>query len=265
MNAENNPAENMTHGPYELPFQPDEYVDRLLSDVDRFAAAVTTGKLDAPVAGCPGWDLAQLTRHLSSVHRWARHCVVHAERPADDVIAEPEPDADAEFLATWLLEGGRALADALRAADPTAATWHPFPVPAVTGVWARRQAHETSIHRWDAQAAVGAPDPIDPAFASDAIDEFFTIALPRTIARDQVTPPVGSVHVHCTDVNGEWLAWFDDDGYHLVAEHRKGDAALRGPAAQLLLALYQRDGDRSELSPIGDEAVLNAWFKLPGL
>jgi uncharacterized protein (TIGR03083 family) len=241
------------------------YVDRLLVDADRFAAAVTTGPLDAPVAGCPGWDLEQLTRHMAHVHRWARHCVEHAERPAKGVIAEPEPGVDAAFLANWLREGASNLGAALRSADPESPTWHPFPVAKVTSVWARRQAHETSIHRWDAQHAVGTADPIDAAFASDGIDEFFTIALPRTVVREHLTPPVGSVHVHCTDVEGEWLAWFDDDGYHVVAEHRKGDAALRGPAEQLLLALYHRDGDRSELSPIGDEDVLTAWFELPGL
>jgi uncharacterized protein (TIGR03083 family) len=242
-----------------------DYVDRLLADTERFSAAVTTGPLDAPVSGCPGWDLEQLTRHMGYVHRWARYCVERAERPAEGTIAEPTAGVDAAFLANWLREGATELGAALLTADPESPTWHPFPVPRVTGVWPRRQAHETSIHRWDAQHAVGAPEPIDAAFASDGIDEFFTIVLPRTIVRDQLQPPVGSVHVHCTDVEGEWLVWFDDDGYHLVAEHRKGDAALRGPAEPLLLALYHRDGDRSQLSPIGDEAVLNSWFQIPGL
>ncbi len=242
-----------------------DFAERLLADANRFADAVTTGPLDSPVTGCPGWDLEQLTRHLAYVHRWARHSVEHAERPAEGVIAEPEAGVDAEYLANWLREGAGDLGAALRSAGPDAPTWHPFPVNNVTGVWARRQAHETSMHRWDAQHAVGTADAIDAAFASDGIDEFFTIALPRTVVREQLTPPAGSVHVHCTDIDGEWLAWFDHDGYHVVAEHRKGDAALRGPAEQLLLALYHRDGDRSELSPVGDDAVLNAWFHLPGL
>ncbi len=259
MNAENTSPKNTS------PYQPGEYVDKLLIDVDRFATAVMTGPLDAPISGCPGWNLDQLSRHMAYVHRWARHCAEHGERPEEGQIAQPELDVDAATLAAWLLDGADALARVLRTADPESPTWHPFPVPCVTGVWPRRQAHETSIHRWDAQHAVGAADPIDAAFASDGIDEFFNIALPRTVVRESLTPPVGSVHVHCTDVDGEWLAWFDDDGYHVVPEHRKGDAALRGPAEQLLLALYHREGSRSDLSPVGDESVLNAWFQLPGL
>ena len=260
MNTENTPAGTTPAGNVAH-----DYVERLLADADRFADAVLTGPLDSPVSGCTGWDLEQLTRHMAYTHRWAQHCVEHAQRPADGVIAEPEAGVDATLLASWLRQGAGDLGAALRSADPHSPTWHPFPVTKVTGVWARRQAHETSIHRWDAQHAVGTADPIDAAFASDGIDEYFNVALPRTVIRDRLATPAGSVHVHCTDIDGEWLAWFDDDGYHLVAEHRKGDAALRGPAEQLLLALYQRDGDRSDLSPVGDEAVLNAWFQPLGL
>ncbi|HUF96950.1 MAG TPA: maleylpyruvate isomerase family mycothiol-dependent enzyme [Ilumatobacter sp.] len=258
MNAENVPQVGTA-------YEPADYIERLLADAELFSVAVVAGPLDAPVAACPGWDLEQLTRHMAHIHRWATHCVEHGERPAEGTIAEPAAGLDGPALATWLLDGAATLAHALRTTDPQQPTWHPFPVPLVTSVWARRQAHETSVHRWDAQHAVGDADGIDPAFAGDGIDEFFTIALPRTVIREQIAPPAGSVHVHCTDVDGEWLAWFDDDGYHVIPEHRKGDAALRGPAEQVLLALYHRDGDRSDLSPVGDSAVLDAWFNLPGL
>src|SRR5690606_16036247 len=125
-----------------------------LADADLFAGAVRTGPLDAPVTGCPGWDLRRLTGHMGYIHRWARHAAVHAERATDTSAFEAPVDASPDDLATWLVDGATALAEVLRGLDPAAPTWHPFLVDRVAGVWPRRQAHETSVHRWDAQHAV---------------------------------------------------------------------------------------------------------------
>ena len=48
--------------------------------------------------------------------------------------------------------------------------------PSPLAFWARRQAHETAVHRYDAQSAApgGPPAPagaFDPAFAADGVDE----------------------------------------------------------------------------------------------
>jgi uncharacterized protein (TIGR03083 family) len=244
---------------------PDTYVDHLEADLARFAAALRTGPLDAAVRGCPGWDLRRLAAHLGHIHRWSRLCVLTAENPLVEAFVQPDRDASGDELAEWLAKGGGRLAATLRGVDPAAPTWHPFLVERVAGVWPRRQAHETSIHRWDAEHAVGTPGPIDPGLASDGIDEYFEVTLPRTMAREGAPPPPGSLHVHCTDVPGEWLAWYDEGGYQFTREHAKGDAALRGPAEQVLLALYHRAHDASALSPVGDETVLAGWLGAPGL
>lgn len=241
------------------------YADSVAADAELFAAAVRTGPLDAPVSGCPGWDLRTLTDHMGYIHRWARHAAAHGERPTDTAGFHADPDATADELAAWLLDGAGALTDALRRLDPAAPTWHPFLVERVAGVWPRRQAHETSVHRWDAEHAVGPTTPIDPDLASDGIDEFFEVTHPRALTRERAAPPAGSLHVHCTDAHGEWLVLYDDAGYHLHREHAKADAALRGPAEQILLALYHRDHDVDALSPVGDPAVLAGWLGAPGL
>lgn len=243
----------------------DVYADSVLADAERFAAAIRTGPIDAAVAGCPGWTLIDLTAHMGYIHRWARHAALHAERATDTGGFRPPADAGPDELATYLLDGATALVDVLRGLDPAAPTWHPFSVERVAAVWPRRQAHETAIHRWDAEHAVGPTTPIDPALASDGIDEFFEVTHPRAVTREAATPPVGSLHVHCTDTHGEWLAVHDADGYRFTREHAKGDAALRGPAEQILLALYHRDHDASALSPVGDPDVLAAWLGAPGL
>jgi uncharacterized protein (TIGR03083 family) len=239
------------------------YLEQLLVDANRFAAVLDNGGERAAVSGCPGWDVKRLASHLGDVHRWAAYCAANAEPP--DGREQFRLPADAN-PAEWLREGAVALATVLRSIDPAAPTWHPFPVERVGAVWPRRQAHETSVHRWDAEDAAGTAVPIDPVLASDGIDEYFTIFTPRVMKRAEITSLPGSLHVHCTDVTGEWLVWADDDGYHLERAHQKGDAALRGPAEALLLRLWGRTSSRAEeIDPIGDESVLNAWLALGGM
>jgi uncharacterized protein (TIGR03083 family) len=184
--------------------------------------------------------------------------------PPDDDPAIPSDD---DQLADWLRAGAADLVAALEDADPSAPTWHPFPVARVTRVWPRRQAIETVLHRWDAEAAAGWSATIDPVLASDGIDEYFEVALPRLMAREGVTLPPGSIHLHCTDVAGEWLVRAAGDGSLAVRrEHAKGDAALRGPAEPMLLRLWGRSSERAhELDVVGDEAVAAAWLSLPGM
>jgi uncharacterized protein (TIGR03083 family) len=240
----------------------DWYLQHLTADVGRFADAVRRGPLDAAISGCPDWDLRQLTAHMGVIHRWARHCAANGAPPSSRDEYEPDPELDAEALADWLVRGGEALTDVLRTIDLDGPTWHPFAAPKLGRVWPRRQAQETSIHRWDAEHATGIATAIDPQLASDGIDEYLDLVMRRNVARESVTVPVGSLHLHCTDAHGEWLVSLDD-GFELVRAHAKGAAALRGPAEALLLRLWNRDTDRAdELSPVGDESVLDAWLAL---
>lgn len=223
---------------------------------------IGTGDLAEPVAACPGWDARRLVVHLGVIHRWARHCALHLAPPAETTSFEPG-DRD---LGEWFRQGVDDLITTLGGLSADAPTWHPFPVERVAAVWPRRQAHETAMHRWDLQAAVGDPDPIDADLASDGIDEYFEIAVPRLIVRTGLDVPTSSFHVHCTDIDGEWLAWSDDGAYRMKRAHEKGDAALRGPAEVILLRLWGRTSPRAaELSPVGDESALDAWLALAGL
>ncbi len=132
------------------------------------------------------------------------------------------------------------------------------------GAWRRRQCHELGLHRWDAEQAVGLSPPFDGALASDGIDEYFNVIIPRKIDRDGISLPAGTLHVHCTDVHGEWLVKVTGDSYEVASEHAKGDVAWRGPAAELLLTLWGR-AERSPAQQIfGDEALLDAWLDLGG-
>lgn len=240
----------------------DWYVDHLVADIERLGRVIADADLAAPVAACPGWDVQRLVEHLGVIHRWARQAAVTAA-PPDGMAQFARGDRD---LGEWFAEGAASLVDTLRGLDPDAPVWHPFPAEQVARVWARRQAHETAVHRWDAQRAVGSPDPIDAELASDGIDEYFGLAIPRLIAREGIAVPTSSFHVHCTDVDGEWLAWSEDGEYRTRRAHEKCDAALRGPAEAILLRLWGRESARAdELQPVGDEAALAAWLAIAGM
>ncbi len=252
----NDPTEQATGGP--------DHLAAILAETERFAALCETGPLDRDVPACPGWHLQRLAQHVGFVHRWATMALQTAAPPADRP-ALPE-QADPAGLGAWLRQGAAELVSALEALPLDAPTWHPFPPPQVAGVWRRRQAIETLLHRVDAEEALDSPTPIDPVLASDGIDEYFELAVPRLVERDGVALPAASLHLHCTDTAGEWLVWVEDDRLQVRREHAKGDAALRGPAAPMLLRLWGRPTDRAhELDVVGDPSVVDAWLALGGV
>ena len=57
---------------------------------------------------------------------------------------------------------------------------------------------------------------------------------------------------------GEWVVVFDDNGVTIRREHAKADVAIRGPASDLELFLYNRGGSEG-LETFGDPAAVAAW------
>ncbi len=214
-------------------------------------------------AAVPAGTLRQLAVHLGQVHRWATEAVTTAAQPSGFV--DPPAVTEPAELAGWLRAGIAELTAALRPAGLDTPTWHLFDAPMTTGVWRRRQAHETLVHRIDAERAIGTPTPVDPAFASDGVDEYFGLIIPRLVRRERTALPSVSLHVHCTDTHGEWLIRAEDGGYVVVREHAKGDAALRGPAGALLMKLWGRPTDPfGEVEIVGDPAAAAAWLAVGG-
>jgi uncharacterized protein (TIGR03083 family) len=240
---------------------PARYADHLVADTERMAQAFERGPTDAPVAACPGWDVSRLVEHMSFIHRWATWAILHRRAPErGDVEHRP----DGVDPAQWLRQGGRRLVDALGEVDSDGPTWHVFPFERSNWVWGRRQAQETAMHRWDAEMATSGTSSLDAVLASDGIQEYFELVVPRVVERDGAAAPASSLHVHCEDVAGEWFVTADDDGVHVVNAHRKGDAALRGTAERLLLVLMQRS-DVGAIEIVGDRTAADAWLGLPGL
>ena len=240
------------------------YLDSIRADADIMSSVIRTADAAASVAACPGWDVERVVGHTGTVHRWATSALLHATPPGPGIDFGPPTDAN---LAVWIVDGAAALIDTLRSTNPEADTWHPFPLEQQAWVWARRQALETAMHRWDAQTAVGLDSLLDPHLSSEGIHEYLEMGLPRVVSRADVELPISSLHVHCTDVDGEWLIWSDGGIYRMLPVHDKGDAAIRGAAADiwlLLMGRLDRDGVDSSINIVGDAAAADAWLDLPG-
>jgi len=156
----------------------------------------------------------------------------------------------------------QALVAALNAADPEAACWNfTATAPHVASFWFRRQANEVAIHCWDAASAVSATPPDIPAeVAAQIIDEFVHVMMPRVIDREgiDVSTLTGDVHVHCTDVPGEWTFEIIDGEVAVSDTHRKAAVAIRGTASNLAMFLYNRIGD-DDVEIFGEASELEKW------
>lgn len=147
---------------------------------------------------------------------------------------------------------GRAeLLKTLGGADPTMPAWT-WSSDKTAGFVIRRMAQETAVHLWDAREAAGTVSPIEPALASDGIDEFLAHFL--SAVAEGAAPVAGSVHVHCGDVPGEWTVREGDDGFTVAREHSKGDCAIRGGASDILLTMWRRV-PLSTVDVVGDADV----------
>lgn len=230
--------------------EPSEHLDAIAAESAAFADAVAVCPLTAPVSSCPGWTVEDLVFHLGAVHRFWRE-VVAGRLASPEGVREPTRPSPEQIL-SWGDEQARTLHAVLAGTDPETPVWT-WAERQDVGFVLRRMAHETAVHRWDAQRTAGAPSAIEPVQASDGIDEFLTVML--TDPRFSSSPLGGSAHVHATDTPGEWLIEDSGEGSVAVtAQHAKGDAALRGPASQLLLALWGRLG-LDDIEVIGDRSV----------
>ncbi|MGY0065794.1 maleylpyruvate isomerase family mycothiol-dependent enzyme [Streptomyces sp. QTS137] len=223
---------------------------RLLAD-----AAERTG-LDAEVPTCPGWRVRDLVRHTGVVHRWAAAHVADGQvRPRP--VGDP-PELDGAELIAWYREGHHGLVDTLSGAAPDVECFTFLPGPAsALAFWARRQAHETAVHRFDAEAARGGtPAPVSTDFAVDGIDELLRgfHARPKSRVRTEV-PRV--LRVRVTNADAVWTVRLSPEP-PVTTRDTAGDAEceLFGPAEQLYLALWNR---LPMPAVSGDPALATLW------
>ena len=212
----------------------------------------------APVS-VPDWTVAG-SPEFGGVHRWPprRRCTERDRAPQDPT--RPGPDGTADEWADWLADGGRRLVATLRAADGAAPMWT-WGDGTDVAWWTRRQLHETLVHRIDALQAAGAEWSVDPEVAVDAIDEHLgNIAASAYFSSGVANlKGDGSLHLHATDTEGEWMIELRDDGFDISHAHGKGTVAARGAAGDLLAAVTNR-GTTETLQVFGAADLLRWWM-----
>ena len=233
----------------------DQHLIALRRDGDAFVASARVAGLTAVVPSCPRWTVADLVWHLAEVDYFWGSVVQQKAAGWDEVVRITRPGDVADLFGEYEARFAHAL-DVLASADPTSTVWT-WSEDHSAGFVMRRLANETAMHLWDVNAAAGTTTPIEATLASDGIDEFLSHFVADISERAQ--PVGGSVHIHCTDVAGEWTIRPTSDGFSVTREHAKGDCALRGSASDILLALWRRAlADSIEI--IGDAGVASRFL-----
>ena len=233
------------------------------------AAVAAAPSLDVRVPTCPEWTLLDLVQHLGDGRR--RWAAIVAAGPGAVPPAKSAPEGaptaprEREALLAWSAESTQELLDALREAGPDRGCWTWWGTsqsPQTCGAVARHQLQEIAVHTYDAQLAVGAPQPLPDEVALDGVEEFLFTCCATTSAWPH---EAAVVDYHATEGRSWRLAALRrrrTDRPHPRARRdarhrcRRGpdaaDASARGTAGELVLALYGRtpvdslklDGDR---------------------
>ncbi len=211
-------------------------------------AAVAAGP-GAKVPTCPGWTVHRLVGHIARVHTQVA-LSLDADPAGDSPRTERPPEDWDELLAFWDAALDTMLTG-LAERGPGQSAWA-FAHFSGTSFWARRQAHETAMHRLDAEhAAHGTDVPhlvFDPEFAADGADEALTVMIARF-----PTDVAGTVLVHAADAGRAWQVTLADGEKPVIgkATELDTDASLVGTADAVYRALWKRpstavvNGDRA--------------------
>ncbi len=246
-----------------------DYIGFVASEGDRFAAAAEHGELNVRIAPCPDWDMGDLVRHLGMIHLWAAANVAFPESDWLDVGELPDlvrywPDLAGESgeypddagLVAWYRDTLANLIEVLKTAPADVAAFTFLPAPSPLAMWARRQASEIAIHRFDAEQARGITSHFDPQFATDMLDELMSGFAPRPRQIDIDGPQV--IHVHAEDTGEHWYLTIGQERSETSRQGGHADLTLTGSAADLYLLLWNRTPD-SDVAMSGNTDLMDLW------
>lgn len=167
------------------------YLDSLHRDFTRLRALVWDATV--PVPSCPGWTTRDLADHLAHVY-WHQSFVVRTGSKPHG--GEHLPDFEFDDAPRRYLDASfSAITFALNPMLPASReVWTFDPADSHVDFWFRRMAHETMVHRFDAELAQGELTSFEPALALDGVDEIlsWTPLIPLWRQHGEV-PAVGTV------------------------------------------------------------------------
>lgn len=238
-------------------------VPAFLAALDREGSllANTASDIDpsTPVPTCPGWTLRDLILHLGGIHRWAGS---HVRESSSSIlktdlvdIFDRLPD-DIELL-DWYRGELDLLIQSLVAA--------PADLECVTFLkcvdplhhWARRQAHETCIHRADVESIADRLTSVDIEFALDGIDELVDGIVPRPYMKLRSATPV-TLGIAPNDASFVWTLCISTEPVEVSHKREASDCMITGNASDIYFALWNR-APRERITITGDLAVLDLF------
>jgi len=230
----------------------DRFLDELHDHGTALARSVEYGPLDTLVPSCPGWSTGQLLGHLAKIHRWASWI---ARTGSPDGFDYHRPAEDQ--LITFFLSGLDELLVTLREAADDQPMFTLWACRSPRLFWARRQAHETAIHRIDAEHAAGyGVAEFAPEFAADGVDELVMGMVPDRLRAGG--EPV-SVVLEPLDVNVSWTIRVSPAGVDVRREAASNaDLTVFGLATDLYRWVWNRATD-DEVSLRGNLSAADWW------
>lgn len=225
------------------------YVEHVLADGRRLAVAATA-RLGADVPSCPGWTVRDLVHHVAQVYEHKIACTLLRRAPDP---WPPEWPADRDPI-EWFADAHGRLLEMFERSDPgtPSATW--WPPDQTVGFWARRMAHETAVHRADAELAAGAPTPIDPDLATDGVDEILHLMLAGDWSEDPDDAARGQ-RIAVSTGGGTWIVELAREAVTVVEGDGPRDASVEGDPSDVVLWLWGRAGD-DHVTRSGDAEAL---------
>ncbi|MFD9130443.1 maleylpyruvate isomerase family mycothiol-dependent enzyme [Kitasatospora sp. NPDC059571] len=226
-----------------------EYSDLLRLIEDRsaaFCAAVASAPgLDVQVPTCPDWTLYDLVQHLGEGRRrWAATVASGPDATARSAArSEPVAPREREALLAWMAASTQELLDELREAAPDRACftgWGASQTPHTCGGVARHQLQEIAVHTYDAQATVGAPEPLPVEIALDGVEEFLFTCNATTSPWPHKP---NAIDYHTTE-GRSWRLTVDGDGARAARiagdDPEAGGVSVRCTASDTVLFMYGR-------------------------
>lgn len=237
----------------------ERYYAELEAQTAALAEAVRGADPSTKVPTCPEWTVVDLVEHVGRGQRWAATMVeTRTVVPVRQTAVQAPADA-----AGWLRAGARRLADAVREAGPGTAVWSWSP-DRTAGFWLRKIAHDTLVHRWDADLTVGRDPEAAPELAADCVSDLLDAI--AALSGDHEDPVFAglrgtgeSLHFHATDTAGEWLVRRTPSAVEWEPGHGRAGVAVRGRAVDLALLLNRRG--RPAVEVIGDDLLLAHWLE----
>ncbi len=259
------------------------YLDRFRRNRAAILAAADLG-FDAPIKGCPGWDVAALTAHMGRVYTFWLKWVSerprgHSREAYQELLAERNArlpgynewekagfpcDSRPEDIIPFARQSGEDLDAALVDLKPEETVWTFVPSRQTGAFVFRRLAMETSIHRWDAEEALGIERPFDDDLARDGIDEMLMMFRDDPGYEEAKERRHGQRILLREDPGpGRWLVTFENSGVSVAEEEGDANTSVSGSASDLWLFIMGRRA-AEEMRIEGDKDLAASWGDLAG-